>query len=142
LSHGRYADQQRQRHAARHDFPSCGQIGRRASTIHHATAPRVYSSPVRYRGALQLEKYFRMSARMIGLRIPPTCPAVFMTPPISPVWFPPISMQEPQLAPNMRFEDAAAIAMRIAALTPSCTPAPASIAIPAPTQEITPIPER
>src|SRR5262245_33162509 len=53
-----------------------------------------------------------MSAATIGLRKPPTCPAVFIQALTTPAWLPAISMQELQLAPSRTLEKASPSEMR------------------------------
>src|SRR5215475_1300637 len=81
-------------------------IGLRGSMNHQHSAPKKYRVPQTYSGADQLAYRVSMSAATIGLRKPPTCPAVFMHALTTPAWLPAISTQVPQLAPRRKLEKA------------------------------------
>src|SRR4029434_3958280 len=76
----------------------------------------------------QLANRSTTSARTIGLRIPPTCPAVFIAALTTPELRPPISIHAAQLGRSVNIDEARATAIRSAATLESAVAAPASMA--------------
>ena len=106
------------------------------------SAPPRKSTPVKYSGALQLEKYVTITATSDGLTIDRIWPDVFIAALNAPDLVLPMSMHVPHAAPNRKLEEAPPREISSAAHTGFAMKVPAIVKSPAAANAAPPTPAR